>query len=81
LNGSISAAQKRRWDSGTVEDWTIESYRVAKNVIYVGLPEGATVTPIPLSRNYFSKMRPVCDELLEKAGVRLAKVLEDVFGK
>ncbi len=81
LNRNISAAEKQRWDAGTVEDWAIESYRVAKNVIYPGLPAGATVTVISLSRNYYSKMRPVCNEQLEKAGVRLAKVLEGVFGK
>jgi hypothetical protein len=46
LNQKISADEKRRWDFGTVEDWAIESYRVAKNVIYPGLPEGATVTPL-----------------------------------
>ena len=37
LNRNISAAEKQRWDAGTVEDWAIESYRVAKNVIYPGL--------------------------------------------
>jgi len=81
LNRKISTVEKQRWDSGTVEDWAIESYRVAKNAIYPALPEGATLTVIPLSRDYYSKMRPVCDEQLEKAGVRLAKILEEVFGK
>jgi len=81
LNKKISTVEKRRWDSGTVEDWAIESYRVSKNDIYPGLPEGPTATVIPLSRNYYSKMRPVCDKQLEKAGVRLAKVLEEIFAK
>ena len=36
---------------------------------------------IILRRNYFNEKRPIVDEQLEKAGVRLAKVLEDIFGR
>jgi hypothetical protein len=36
---------------------------------------------ILFSVNYYSKMQPISDEQLEKAGVRLAHVLENIFGK
>jgi hypothetical protein len=76
LNRMISSTEKQKWSSGTIEDWAIESYSVAKNEIYSSLP-----SDISLPKNYHSKMRPICDKQLEKAGVRLAKILEDIFGK
>ena len=67
------------WVQGSVESWAIESYRIAKDRIYWGLPkDGAT---IKLSRDYFATMRPIVDMQLERAGVRLAHVLNEVFGR
>jgi hypothetical protein len=80
LNGEISAPEKQKWESGTIEDWTIESYMVAKNVIYQELP-AASGNVIVLPRDYYSRMRPVVEEQIKKAGVRLARVLEEILGK
>ena len=49
------------------------------NRIYPGFP-GGPVSAFALPRNYFSEMRPVVDLQLEKAGVRLARVLEGILG-
>jgi hypothetical protein len=35
----------------------------------------------PLPKTYYDDMRPVVEEQLEKAGLRLAKTLEELFGK
>jgi hypothetical protein len=43
------------------------------------MPPGPTNVVILLPKIYFAKMRPAVEEMLEKAGVRLAKVLEDIF--
>jgi hypothetical protein len=81
LNKKISDLEKQKWSSGSVENWAIESYSVSKNIIYPDFLAGPTETVVPLPRNYYSKMRPICNGQLEKAGVRLAKVLEEIFGK
>jgi hypothetical protein len=81
LNRKITDTEKVAWKSGTIEDWAVESYTVSKNTIYVGFSAGATETAVPLAKDYHSKMRPVCDEQIEKAGVRLAYVLEQVLGQ
>jgi hypothetical protein len=81
LNKKISSSEKQNWLSGSVENWAIESYLVSKKTIYPGFNHGSDSTVVNLQRNYYSKMRPICDEQLEKAGVRLAYVLEDIFGK
>lgn len=65
---SISELQK-----GTVADWALEAHRAAAEVAY-RLPKSRK-----LSKNYFEKSLPVMDELLAKAGVRLARVLNEVF--
>lgn len=58
---------------GTVVDWALEAHRAAVDVAY-RLPKNRR-----LSKNYFEKSRPVMDELLAKAGVRLARILNEAF--
>jgi hypothetical protein len=81
LANKISKSEKLTWDSGTVEDWAIESYSIAKNVIYRGFSTGPTTDAVSLPDDYYFKMRPICEEQLEKAGVRLAFILDEIFGK
>jgi hypothetical protein len=65
---SISDLQK-----GTVTDWALEAHRAAVDVAY-RLPKNRR-----LSKNYFERSLPVVDELLAKAGVRLARVLNEAL--
>lgn len=58
---------------GTVVDWALEAHRAAVDVAY-RLPKNRR-----LSKNYLEKSRPVMDALLAKAGVRLARVLNEAF--
>jgi len=78
LEMKITPADRAAWDTGTVEDWAMESYAVAKKTIYPSLPVGPTAAVIPLMRDYHSHIRPICDKQLEKAGVRLAFILEAI---
>ncbi len=80
LANKISKSEKSAWTSGTIDDWVIETYLIAKNVIYPGFSPGPTTSPVTLPKDYYGKMRPIVDQQLEKAGVRLAKVLDDIFG-
>jgi hypothetical protein len=80
INGKCNAAQKQKWAGGSIEDWVYESYTIAKSKIYPGFPPGP-VSEYTLPKNYYDEMRPIVEEQLEKAGIRLAMVLEDVFGK
>lgn len=65
---STSALQK-----GTIVDWALEGHRAAVDAAY-RLPRDRK-----LSKDYFEKSIPVMDELLAKAGVRLARVLNEAF--
>jgi hypothetical protein len=78
LNRQIKPEQKQKWASGSIEDWVFESYSIAKNKIYKDLPAGP-MSEYPLPNNYYDEMRPVADEQMEKAGVRLSFILNNIF--
>lgn len=63
----IKAIQK-----GTPEQWGQETADASKGLWYI--PEGEKIT-----RNYFLEHRDFAFEQIEKAGLRLAKVLNDLF--
>jgi len=83
LGGEITSAKRKRWSSGNAADWAWESYGIAKTEIFSEFSPGPTSDPngVPLPEDYYGvKMKKIMDLQLEKAGVRLAYVLEDVFG-
>lgn len=68
------------WTKGDEGDWALESYQIAKTTIYKGLgpgPQDYTDNPLPSS--YYGQMRPIVDQQLEKAGIRLAFVLNEIL--
>ena len=84
LEEEISPAEAEAWEKGNVTDWAYEGFKLAQDEIYKGLPSG----PVPkddrwgkdLPQDYYSgKMRGIVDKQLEKAGVRLAFLLNEVF--
>jgi hypothetical protein len=77
LNSTISPSRIKKWATGSIEDWSLESYTLAKSAIYPGMNSGADFSI--LNRSYYSQMRPLIDEQLEKAGIRLAFVLNNIF--
>jgi len=70
LARSITETQASAW-SGSALDWANESYRIAAGVIYKRLPGADGVLPI----SYAADMLPIVNERLQRAGVRLAKIL------
>jgi hypothetical protein len=77
LSGSVSAAQEKAWAKGSIRDWTWESHLLAVRVAYGGLPPG---NPKQLDEGYARQASLVAEEQLTKAGIRLAKVINDVWG-
>ena len=86
LEKEILPADEKGWAKGKPLDWAYESFRIAQKDIYKDLPSG------PLSeRNrwgkdlpevyYSAKMRSILDRQLERAGVRLAYLLNGIFDK
>jgi hypothetical protein len=84
LSGEISATQRRRWKSGSPADWARQSFEVARIQVYGKLPRGraAGAHPEPgaaleLDEAYTAGADKVVAVQLERAGVRLAQILNE----
>jgi len=76
LNRRITPAEKAVWARGTVEDWAMEGHALAVQVAYGKLPHGSTPN---LGDEYFNAALPVVELQIEKAGIRLAGILNQVL--
>jgi hypothetical protein len=78
LETEITPAKKAAWSNGAPADWARESYGLARSVAYtIGSQPGCATgaAPITLSPAYQAQARAVARVQMEKAGVRLAAVL------
>ena len=83
LGEQITPAQKAAWQRGTPKDWATESYGVATSVAYtLGSPAGcgSDPTPIALPSDYEAKAKAAAALQIERAGVRLALLLDRALG-
>src|SRR5262245_10614897 len=74
-----SVRRARKWSKGTVEEWAEESYRKAKAKVY------GKLTPAPpggmalIDARYEKMAQPMIREQIERAGARLARVLNETL--
>jgi S1/P1 Nuclease len=81
LQTAITPSKAKTWTQGEETDWAMEGYKIAKQTIYKGHQPGPQdLTGMNLGNAYFKQMRPIIEEQLRKVGVRLANILEEVFG-
>jgi len=77
LNAKITPAQAQEWAKGTPLDWANESHQIAVDSAYAGVP--ADGPPPKLDIKYVQRNEPIIEEQLQKGGVRLAMVLNEIF--
>lgn len=78
LTVAITPAQIAQWQAGDAGTWAQETFAVARAAAYrVGSPAGCTAgaAPLPLPPGYDDAARAAATLQLERAGVRLAMVL------
>jgi S1/P1 Nuclease len=74
----ITPENKATWEKGGPEDWALEGFQLAQSVVYtIGSKPGCASDPVPISlpSEYEKTAREVAAVQLEKAGVRLATLL------
>jgi len=74
--------ERRSWANGTPEEWALESFLVARKKIYQDYWDRLRTAEkgvVPLPKDYANRMRPIVDQQLSKAAVRLAGLLNEVF--
>lgn len=86
LEKEIAPKDEKEWAHGRPSDWAYESFLTAQTDIYKELPEGPLLEKNrwgkDLPGDYYSgRMRRIVDRQLEKAGIRLAYLLNGLFSK
>jgi nuclease S1 len=80
LEARITPQERRAWSQGGPAAWANESFAIAKRGIFGPLRgAGESGELAALSSDYAVRERPVAARQLEKAGVRLAMVLNAAF--
>jgi hypothetical protein len=82
LRARITPAQKTAWEAGDPKAWALESFGVAKADVYrLGSKPGCDdKSPVAVPPGYEAAARQVAAVQLERAGVRLAWVLNRTLG-
>ena len=85
LHDEITEQQIKDWQTDTPKDWAADSFELSKNAAYnlnTNTPhcdaENKT-TPIKLTPEYETTASNISKVQMEKAGVRLAKMLNEVL--
>jgi hypothetical protein len=76
LDRQITPLEIAKWQTGSPEQWADESHAIAVTVIYGKLIHAGT-----LPDDYGDVALPVLNEQLERAGIRLATVLNHALGR
>ena len=77
LSSEISLQDEQAWSKGHLQDWTWESRQLALAEVYGPLPDSKRKT---LDEAYTQKAWEITKEQLQKAGVRLAVVMNEMWG-
>lgn len=77
LNAGITSKLAKDWAGGTVEEWAGESWRLARDAAYKEVPVDGP--PISMTHEYVARNARLVDEQIQRAGVRLATVLNGAF--
>ncbi len=84
---SVTAAERRDWSKGSLADWTREGFEVSRTVTYGAVTGYAGSCAIKsdatalIGEEYIATATPVVREQVEKAGVRLAVLLNRTFAR
>ena len=73
LEKRITDQDREVWDKGSIEDWVLEGHKLAQTVAYGHLD---SENPPVIGAAYERRADAVVEEQLEKAGVRLAYLLD-----
>jgi hypothetical protein len=82
----LAVRDVRAWEQGSIPDWVDESHRIARDVVYSPLPIAASCARkitgvIEIGPGYYTTAEPVIEIQIRKAGVRLARILNESLGR
>jgi len=86
VSAPIAGSDRNAWEKGSISGWIDESHRIARDTVYPLLPVAAScsnkiVDVVAIGEEHYSKAAPVIEIQIRKAGVRLARVLNETLGR
>jgi hypothetical protein len=72
-----SMKHKKKWSRGSVENWAEQAHKDAVSITYGKLPKSADGKPAVITPQYEAAADPLIRTQIEKAGARLARVLNE----
>jgi hypothetical protein len=76
LENRITPQDQAEWQKGSIEEWVMEAHRLAQTVAYRDLGDR---NPVSITPEYERQAESVIELQLEKAGVRLAYVVNQAL--
>ncbi|MGB7470229.1 MAG: S1/P1 nuclease, partial [Candidatus Acidiferrum sp.] len=76
-----SERRERKFAQGSVDDWAEQSHKAAVKVVYGKLPKVAAGQPEVLDAKYEAAADPLIRLQIERAGARLARVLNEALAE
>jgi len=86
VSASPSDSDKAAWEKGSISDWIRESHEIARDFVYTALPVAASCRRrvagvVAIDQAYYGQAAPVIEVQIRKAGIRLARVLNEALGR
>jgi len=86
VSASVTEREKAAWEKGSTPDWIAESHAIARDFVYAKLPVASSCSRkiagvVALDRAYYDDAAPVIEVQIRKAGIRLARVLNEALGR
>lgn len=86
VSQDIGEPERLAWERGSISEWVNESNAIARTVVYPSLPVAFSCSRriegvLTIDRTYYSLAAPVLESQIRKAGVRLARALNEVFSR
>ena len=84
VSPGISDAEKAAYEHGSISEWVNEGHAIATAVVYQALPVPFSCSAriggvLTIDSEYYLKAVPVIESQIRKAGIRLARVLNQVL--
>lgn len=85
-SADVEEPVRAAWGQGSFADWVGESHAVARDFVYQMLPVPSSCSQkihevVAIDQAYYSKAAPILETQIRKAGIRLARVLNETLGQ
>jgi hypothetical protein len=83
LDNRLNDEERSKVIDGEVKDWVLESQKQSKEFAYAGIPGDWPLDgkAFEITEEYVKNALPVIEKQLQRGGLRLAKVLNEVFAE